>query len=76
MDLGRTTALRARGWRELTASQARERRRVHNTVGSGRTTLLRARERRHGLGDGACVVTGVTGSGQGRWRRVKGLDRG
>jgi hypothetical protein len=33
---------------------------------------LRARERHRGLRDGACVVDGVTGSGRGRWQRVKG----
>jgi hypothetical protein len=27
---------------------------------------------RRELGDGAYVVYGVTGSGQGRWRRIKG----
>jgi hypothetical protein len=42
----------------------------------GRTTLLWAQERRHGLGDSACVVDGITDSGQGRWWNVKGLDRG
>jgi hypothetical protein len=38
--------------------------------------LLWARERRHRLGDGACVFGDVTGLGRGRWLRVKGLDRG
>jgi hypothetical protein len=42
----------------------------------GRTTLLWAQERRHRLGDSACVVGGVIGSGRGRWWHVKGLDRG
>jgi hypothetical protein len=56
--------------------RAQEWRRVHNVMSLGKMTLLRARERRHGLGDGACVVDGITGSDQGRWKHVKGLDRG
>jgi hypothetical protein len=35
-------------------------------------TLLRAQERCHGIGDGACVVDGVTGSGRRRWRHIMG----
>jgi hypothetical protein len=34
--------------------------------------LLWAREWHHRLGDGSCVVDGVTGSGQGSWQHVKG----
>jgi hypothetical protein len=68
--------LRARGRHRSRASWAREWHWVHNVAGSGRTMLLRAQERRCGLSDGACVVDGVTDSGLGRWRRVKGLDRG
>jgi hypothetical protein len=49
---------------------------VHSIVGSVRTRLLQAWERRRGLGDATCVVDGVTSSGRGRWRCVKGLDRG
>jgi hypothetical protein len=44
--------------------------------GSRRTTLLQSREWRRGLEDGACEVNSVTDSGRGRWRHVKGLDRG
>jgi hypothetical protein len=46
---------------------------VHNVVGSGRTMLLQAQEWHHGLGDRACVVDGATGSGRGRWWRVRAL---
>jgi hypothetical protein len=53
-------------------SQAQEWHGVHNTVGSGRSTLLHARERRRGLGDGACMVDDIIGSGQGRWQCVRG----
>jgi hypothetical protein len=56
------------------ASCARERCWVHNVVGSGRTTLLWAREWHRWLGDDACVVDGATGSGLGRWWRAKGLN--
>jgi hypothetical protein len=73
---GRTTALRARGRRESMVSWAQECRWGHNIVGSGRTTSLLAQERHRKLGDGTYVVDGVTGSGRGRWQRVKGLDRG
>jgi hypothetical protein len=45
--------------------------RVHSIAGSGRTTLLRAHEQRRVLGDKACVVNGVTGSGRGRWQCVR-----
>jgi hypothetical protein len=55
-------------------SRAQEWSGVHRVTGSVRTTLLRDWERRRGLGDGACVIDGITSSGQGRWRRVKGLD--
>jgi hypothetical protein len=68
---GRMTMLRAWRWHGLTASRAREQRGVHSVVGSGRTTLLQVRERCCGLGDGAYMVDGVTGSGQRRWRRVR-----
>jgi hypothetical protein len=44
---------------------------VHNAMGSERTTLLQARERRHGLGHEACMVDGVTGSGRGRWWHIR-----
>jgi hypothetical protein len=44
---------------------------VHSVAGSVRTTLLRAQKWRRVLGDEACVVDGVTGSGQGRWRGVR-----
>jgi hypothetical protein len=50
--------------------------RVNDAVGSGRMTLLWAREWHHGLGDGACVVDGVTDLGRERWWHVKGLDDG
>jgi hypothetical protein len=63
---GRTTALQAQGWRGSTASWAQEWHQVHSVAGSGRTMLLRAQERRRGVGDGACVVDGITGSGRGR----------
>jgi hypothetical protein len=49
---------------------------VHSVAGSGRTTLLWARERSHGLGDDTCAIDDVTGSGRGRWHHIKGLDRG
>jgi hypothetical protein len=49
---------------------------VNGVVGSGRPTLLWAQLRSRGLGDGACVVDGITGSGQGRWWHVKELNRG
>jgi hypothetical protein len=68
---GRMTMLRAWRWHGLTASRAREQRGVHSVVGSGRTTLLQVRERCCGLGDGAYMVDGVTGSGRRRWRRVR-----
>jgi hypothetical protein len=58
------------------ASWAQERCWVNSVTGSGRITLLRAQERHERLGEGACVVDDVTSSGRGRWRRVKGLDRG
>jgi hypothetical protein len=35
---------------------------VHSVTGSGRTTLLWAWEQRRRLGDGACLVDGVTSS--------------
>jgi hypothetical protein len=44
---------------------------VHIVIGSGRTTLLRARERQHRLGDEAGVVDGIINSGRGRWRQVR-----
>jgi hypothetical protein len=68
---GRTTTLWTRGGHISSASWAQKRRRVHNVVGSGRTTLLQARERRRGLGDEAYIVDGATGPGQGRWQRVR-----
>jgi hypothetical protein len=40
--------------------------RVDDIVGSGRTTLLQAREQHQGLGDGTCIIDGVTDSGWGR----------
>jgi hypothetical protein len=73
---GRMMALRAQGRRGSMASWAQEWCRVHIVVGLGRTTLLRTRERRRGLEDGACVVDDVTNSSRGRWRRIKGLDSG
>jgi hypothetical protein len=51
-------------------SQAQERRGVHNIVGS-RTTLLQALEWHHRLEDKAYVVDGTTGSGRGRWWRIR-----
>jgi hypothetical protein len=66
----------ARGRRRSTMLRARERHGVHIVTGSERTTLLCVREWRRGLRDGACMVDSVTGSGRGRWWRVKGLDRG
>jgi hypothetical protein len=69
--LGRTMVLWARGRHGSLASRARERRRVHNIVGSGRMTLLQAQEWRRGFGDKACVVNGITGSGRGIWQRVR-----
>jgi hypothetical protein len=68
---GRTMVLQTRGWCGSSASRAPERRGVHSVTGSGRTTLLLAREQRRGLEDRACVVNGATGSGQGRWRCVR-----
>jgi hypothetical protein len=41
-----------------------------------RVMLLQPRQWRYRLGDGACVVDGVTGSGLGGWRCIKGLDSG
>jgi hypothetical protein len=67
---GRMTVLWAQGWRGSAASQAWERRGVHSVTVLGRTTFSWAQEQHRKLGDG------ITGSGQGRWRRVKGLDRG
>jgi hypothetical protein len=53
---------------------------IHNgedsITGLRRKMVLRARQWRHRLVDGAYVVDGVTSSGQGRWQRVKGLDHG
>jgi hypothetical protein len=69
-------ALQARGWRGSTVSRAREQCWVHSIVGSGRTTLLLAWGWCCELGVSSCVVNGVTSSGRGRWRHVKGLDRG
>jgi hypothetical protein len=70
--LGKMIVLWAWGRRESTVTRAR----VHSAMGSGRMTLLQAREWHHGLGDGACVVDDITDSGQCRWRHVKGLDHG
>jgi hypothetical protein len=39
-------------------------------------TGMERSQRRRGLGDNACVVDGITGSSQGRGRRIKGLDHG
>jgi hypothetical protein len=50
--------------------------RVDGVAGLGRTMLLRAQVRCCDLGDDACMVDGIIGSGQGRWQRVKGLNRG
>jgi hypothetical protein len=44
---------------------------VQSAVGSGRTMLLQAQERRRRLGDNACVVDSVTSSGRGRWRHIR-----
>jgi hypothetical protein len=85
VGLGRTTALRAQGrprFNGVTSSGrcgpgednsavAPGTAQVIGVMGSGRTMLLRARERRHGLGDKAKVVDDITGSGQGRWQRVR-----
>jgi hypothetical protein len=60
----RMTTPWAQGRHGSTASRAWEQCRVHSVVGSGRTMLLRAQELRCGLRDGACVVDGVTGSGE------------
>jgi hypothetical protein len=45
--------------------------RALDVMGSGRTTLLQAREQHRRLEDGAYVVDGVTDSGRGRWQRVR-----
>jgi hypothetical protein len=45
--------------------------RVNDVVGSGRMTLLQTQQLCRRLGDGTYMVDGVTGSGQGRWRRVR-----
>jgi hypothetical protein len=47
---------------------------VHIVVSPGRTTLLQAQERLRRLGDEACVVDEVTGSG--KMAACKGLDHG
>jgi hypothetical protein len=57
-------ALSARGQRGSTASRAQEWHRVHSVMGSGRTTLLQAKQRHHGLGDDTCMVNGITDSGR------------
>jgi hypothetical protein len=73
----RTTTLWTQGWHRfdgIVGSGCRRLKEDDSTVdlgtvwaisitGSGRTTLLWARERRCGLGDEACVVDGTTGSG-------------
>jgi hypothetical protein len=69
-------ALEARGQRGSMVLLAQEGCRVHNVAGSGRMTLLQAREWRRGLGDGACLVDGIIGPSRGRWQCVKGLDHG
>jgi hypothetical protein len=74
--LGRTTVLQAQGRRGSMMSRAWEQHRVHSVMCSRRKTLLWARKRRCGPGDGAHVVNGVTDLDRGRWRHVKGLDRG
>jgi hypothetical protein len=66
----------ARGRRGLMASWAWEQRRVHSVMGLRRVMLLQPRQWCYRLGDGACVVDGVTGSGLGGWRWIKGLDSG
>jgi hypothetical protein len=75
-ELGEDDALRARGQRRSMVSWACEWHGVHNITGSRRMMLLWDQERHHGLGNDACVVDGVTDLGRGRWRRVKGIDRG
>jgi hypothetical protein len=69
---GKTIVLWAWGRRESTTMRAR----VHSVMGSGRMTLLQAREWHHELEDRACVIDDITDSGQCRWRHVKGLDHG
>jgi hypothetical protein len=69
-------ALWTRGWSGSTTPWAWEWCRVQNVAGSGRMTVLWAREWHCGLGDGSYVVDGVTHSGQRRWQCVKGLDHG
>jgi hypothetical protein len=49
---------------------------VDGVMGSRRTTLLWARGWRRGLGDNDCAIDDITSSGQGTWRRAKGLDCG
>jgi hypothetical protein len=70
----RRMTLWAHGRCGSTVPRVREWCRVHNIVGSGRTMLLQAKEWCRGLGDNAWVVDGITGSGRGRWRPIKGLD--
>jgi hypothetical protein len=45
-------------------------------VGSGRKILLFVQEQHRRFGDSTCVVDGITDSSRGRWRCIKGLDRG